>query len=319
MKHIPFKSILFLATIVFVGVGCSGTGNSNQQQDERSVAQESDGPEKTASGIEYEFAKHGTGEVPPDGGIWVMNIAYFDHNGTKMFSSEDQGGAMPMQYTSINLKKNSSIEECFGLIGKGDSAVFYISADSLYKNSYGNKAPEDLAGTKIKLCVGIEDVFSPEQFKSYNLEKAIVAAKTEKPKIEAYLKEKGLEASVSDEGVYYIITQEGSGNKPASGQTVKVNYTGKLLDGTIFDTSIEETAKSAGIYNANRKYAPIEFSLGQGRVILGWEIGIGLLPEGSKATLIIPSPLAYGKRGSGNTIKPNSILVFDVELVEIKK
>ncbi|MEQ9007037.1 MAG: FKBP-type peptidyl-prolyl cis-trans isomerase, partial [Ekhidna sp.] len=92
---------------------------------------------------------------------------------------------------------------------------------------------------------------------------------------------------------------------------------GKVISGEYFDTSIESVAKEQEIFREGRDYAPFSFSLGQGRVIKGWDEGIALLNEGAKATLYIPSPLGYGNRGSGPIIEPNSILIFDVELVEI--
>ena len=224
-----------------------------------------------------------------------------------------------MNYMASRFSNNASIEECFSLIGEGDSVVFYISADSLYKNSSGRPAPPDLVGTKIKLSIGIDEVFTTEEFTAYTEELQKVQVEKEVEVIEAYLAEKAISAEVTDDGIYYEITQVGNGTKPEVGQTVKVNYTGMLMDGTVFDTSIEEIAKEANIYTPGRPYAPLEFALGQGRVIKGWDIGLGLLSEGGKATLVIPSPLAYGNRGQGGLIKPNTILVFNVELVEIVK
>ena len=97
--------------------------------------------------------------------------------------------------------------------------------------------------------------------------------------------------------------KENNSEKPVSGNKVKVHYKGMLLDGTVFDSS----------YKRNQ---PIEFTLGIGQVIKGWDEGISLLGLGDKATFIIPSELAYGQSGAGGVIPPNATLVFDVELVE---
>jgi FKBP-type peptidyl-prolyl cis-trans isomerase FkpA len=107
----------------------------------------------------------------------------------------------------------------------------------------------------------------------------------------------------------------GKGSLPESGQTVKVNYTGMLLSGKVFDTSIAADAKEAGMFNEQKTYQPISFALGRGQVIRGWDEGLALLPIGSKAQLIIPSELGYGPRGSGAAIPPNAVLVFNVELI----
>ena len=112
-------------------------------------------------------------------------------------------------------------------------------------------------------------------------------------------------AKVTSSGLAYKIIKKGTGAKAEAGKTVSVHYTGKLSNGTKFDSS----------YDRNQ---PIEFELGRGRVIKGWDEGISLLNVGSKATFIIPPDLAYGSRGAGGVIPPNATLIFDVELVEIK-
>ena len=112
-------------------------------------------------------------------------------------------------------------------------------------------------------------------------------------------------AKVTSSGLAYKIIKRGTGAKAEAGKTVSVHYTGKLSNGTKFDSS----------YDRNQ---PIEFELGRGRVIKGWDEGISLLNVGSKATFIIPPDLAYGARGAGGVIPPNATLIFDVELVEIK-
>ena len=303
MKLKQYKSIILLSVILIFGMSCSMNSNSQQME--------------TDSGITYQFVNNGSGEIPPDGGFWMMNIAYYNDKGDTLFSSNNQGGAMPMNYMAAQFTKNASIEECFSLIGEGDSAVFYISADSLYKNSSGRPAPPDLVGTKIKLCIGIDQVFTTEEFSAYSAEMEQVQIAKEKESIQAYLIEKGITAEVTREGLYYEITQSGNGVKPQIGQKVRVNYTGYTMEGIVFDTSFEEIAKEANIYSPGRPYEPIAFAIGTGAVIQGWDIGLGLLDEGGKATLVIPSPLAYGNRGAGALVKANSTLVFTVELVEI--
>ncbi|MGK7911328.1 MAG: FKBP-type peptidyl-prolyl cis-trans isomerase [Synechococcus sp.] len=109
----------------------------------------------------------------------------------------------------------------------------------------------------------------------------------------------------TDSGLQYIDIEEGTGASPETGQTVVVHYTGKLDDGSVFDSSVQR----------NR---PFEFTIGVGQVIKGWDEGVATMKVGGKRQLIIPSDLGYGSRGAGGVIPPNATLTFDVELLDIK-
>lgn len=106
-------------------------------------------------------------------------------------------------------------------------------------------------------------------------------------------------------GLRYKIIQEGTGKKATKGDGVSVHYKGQLLDGTVFDSSY-------------KRKQPIDFTIGVGQVISGWDEGIQLLKVGDKARLVIPPNLAYGTNGAGGVIPPNATLIFDVELINIK-
>jgi peptidyl-prolyl cis-trans isomerase A (cyclophilin A) len=109
----------------------------------------------------------------------------------------------------------------------------------------------------------------------------------------------------TESGLRYKMIQKGNGKKAENGKTVSVHYTGQLEDGKVFDSSYP-------------RKKPIEFPLGMGNVIEGWDEGIALLQVGDKARFVIPSDLAYGSRGAGGVIPPNATLIFDVELMDVK-
>ncbi|WP_179337982.1 peptidylprolyl isomerase [Winogradskyella ludwigii] len=113
----------------------------------------------------------------------------------------------------------------------------------------------------------------------------------------------GFEETAS--GLRYQIIQKGEGKKAEKGNTVSVHYKGQLADGTVFDSS----------YKRN---SPLDFQVGVGQVISGWDEGICLLNVGDKARLVIPSDLGYGSAGAGGVIPPNATLIFDVELMDVK-
>ncbi len=109
----------------------------------------------------------------------------------------------------------------------------------------------------------------------------------------------------TDSGLRYQIIQEGNGKKATKGDQVSVHYKGQLLDGTVFDSSY-------------KRKQPLDFTVGVGQVIAGWDEGLQLLNVGDKARLVIPSHLAYGSQGAGGMIPPDAPLIFDVELMNVK-
>ncbi len=169
-----------------------------------------------------------------------------------------------------------------------------------------NKIEQGDAMTKVEIIRKGDDAEKFDAAKTFEDEKGNQAAKMEakQKKSMEKVEEMTEDFETTESGLRYKITEEGEGEKPTAGQTVAVHYRGTLMDGTVFDESY-------------KRGEPIEFPLGQGRVIPGWDEGIALLNQGGKATFVIPPDLAYGERGGG-PIPPNSWLKFDVELVEIK-
>ena len=108
----------------------------------------------------------------------------------------------------------------------------------------------------------------------------------------------------TESGLQYMVLKEGTGAKPGPTDIVTVHYTGKLLDGTVFDSSVE-------------RGEPATFTLD--KVIPGWTEGLQLMSEGSEYRLFIPSELAYGSKGAGDKILPNATLIFDVQLIKVEK
>jgi peptidyl-prolyl cis-trans isomerase A (cyclophilin A) len=128
---------------------------------------------------------------------------------------------------------------------------------------------------------------------------------TERAEAEAKMEKLAAGFEKTESGLRYQFIQKGDGKKAENGKTVSVHYTGQLEDGKVFDSSYP-------------RKKPIEFPLGRGNVIEGWDEGIALLRVGDKARFVIPSHLGYGSRGAGGAIPPNATLIFDVELMDVK-
>jgi len=156
----------------------------------------------------------------------------------------------------------------------------------------------------IRVGAEAENFNAVETFRQFNGAKAEREAAAKK-KAEELLAELAAGFDKTDSGLHYKVVQKGEGEKAANGKTVSVHYKGSLTDGTVFDSS----------YKRNQ---PIDFPLGMGQVISGWDEGIGLLSVGDKARFVIPPHLGYGERGAGGVIPPNATLIFDVELMDVK-
>lgn len=156
----------------------------------------------------------------------------------------------------------------------------------------------------IRVGADAENFNAVEVFRKFNGAKEEREAAAKKAQ-EAAMKDLVAGFDKTDSGLHYKIIQKGDGVKPNAGQTVAVHYTGMLPEGTTFDSSY-------------KRGNPIEFPIGMGHVIAGWDEGIMLLQKGDKARFVIPSDLAYGAQGAGGVIPPNATLVFDVELMDIK-
>ncbi|MFH6936476.1 peptidylprolyl isomerase [Flavobacterium sp. YO12] len=152
-----------------------------------------------------------------------------------------------------------------------------------------------------------------EEAQKWNAIEAFIGLKGARLKREAALKAES-EAKMeqlaagfdkTESGLRYKMIQKGDGKQAEAGKTVSVHYEGSLENGKVFDSSYP-------------RKKPIEFRLGQGQVIEGWDEGIALLQVGDKARFVIPSDLAYGPSGAGGVIPPNATLIFDVELMDVK-
>lgn len=284
------------------------------------------GYEKLENGVYAKFFKQdANGVKPKEGDIVKLSLAYKTNKDSVLFDSKNKNpnGTNFIEFPLGKSTFKGSFEDALVMMSVGDSASFMINADSVYLKTFKAKTlpPYIVKGTMLNFEVKLEkitakEIADKERQQKMEEQKAMTELrKNEEPKAFAkYLEANKISTKPTASGLYYIEKTKGKGPKPTIGSKVLVNYTGRLLDGTVFDTSDEATAKQAGIYTEGRSYTPIDFPLGQGQVIPGWDEGIALMSAGAKGQLIIPSSIAYGEQGAG-PIPPFSPLVFDVELV----
>jgi FKBP-type peptidyl-prolyl cis-trans isomerase len=193
------------------------------------------------------------------------------------------------------------------MLTAGDSAVFRVSADTI-KKALGNLPPYLKPGQTVEFDIAVVSIKSKEDYKKEMDEKATKQKDIDDKLLQDYFTKNNIKPTKTASGLYYVIEKEGTGPSPKMGQKVSVNYTGTLLNGEKFDSNIDTSFHHAG--------KPAEFEIGN--VIEGWNEGLQLMKKGGKATFYIPSGLAYGPQARSEKIGPNSILVFQVELLDFK-
>ncbi len=220
--------------------------------------------------------------------------------------------------------------EAINLMTPGDSIVCLVDADALFKGSK-SKLPDFIkVGDKVQYFIKLVSIKSKDQVQKEQQAAFMKQMKEQQAKqkaaeaklmmkddlvLKTYFAKNHITPTKTASGLYYTIKEEGSGQKVNAGDSVSMNYTGTLLDGTKFDSNTDTAFKHT---------QPLLFELGKGKVIKGWDEGVALLKAGSKAVFYIPSSLAYGAQARpGNAANPkgipaNSILLFDVELLTTK-
>ncbi|PRD54516.1 FKBP-type peptidyl-prolyl cis-trans isomerase [Sphingobacterium gobiense] len=281
---------------------------------------------KGDGGLEYNIVKDAGAEKAQPGDLLSVDmIVTSDRKDSLLQSTYDIG--LPQ---IVNIAPDSipglyagDYNSMFKMLGEGDSAIFRLDLDTMAAKT-GQPKPEfadKYATFKVKVRKhfkkgDLTDSAMYAQVDEYFKTEIETLKQAEEGKLANYIAKNKLDPKKTDSGLQYVVKEEGSGNKPALGDTVVVNYTGSLVSGTIFDTNDADVAKKENVFNPMRQYEPIRFRVGHDPVIQGWTEGLQLLSKGSKATLLVPSSIGYGERGGGK-IPPYAPLVFDVELVDI--
>jgi len=284
---------------------------------------------KLASGLQYAFiVDKPTSGKPEEGGQIFLNMQSICNNRI-LYSTAQAFKGKPGMYGVAKPAFKGDLIEAIMLMTPGDSIVCLVDAYALVTNAK-QKMPDFIKkGDKVQYFLKLvslksKDVVMKEQQAAFQkqlneqmakqkAEAAKQAAKDEKL-LKAYFTKKGITPQKTASGLYYTIKEEGAGDKAMNNDSVTMNYTGTLLDGTKFDSN-EDTA----FHHAE----PYQFVLGRGMVIRGWDEGVALLKQGTKATFYIPSGMAYGaqarpgSRANPKGIPANSILVFDVQLMKV--
>ncbi len=266
----------------------------------------SDGFKTTDAGLQYQIHTDNEGDRIKEGDIVTLQMVYRTDSDSVLFDTYKTGQAIKLMVGPESFK--GDLMNGLKLLTEKDSATFLINADSLFEKTFNFPRPAFIrAGSYLTFNVKVDKVQSKEQIDQEMKAETEKQAALESVNIDKYVADKKLTPTKTASGLLYQITKQGGAEKAVAGDTVVVHYTGTLLNGNKFDSS-----KDSG--------KPLEFPVGQGVVIKGWDEAFMLLTKGTSAKLIVPSSLGYGPNAVGNGIIPAfSTLCFDVELVNIKK
>jgi FKBP-type peptidyl-prolyl cis-trans isomerase len=268
----------------------------------------------SATGVYVIHLKPATGRAIQKGDFVKLHFSVSLTNGKKLFSTHDNDSPMTLECGQPFDTKG--FDEGIATLKEGETAQFIVPGEMAFgERGRRSMNGEELVAPYAALVYDVEVLnvsTKAEHEKQKAAEDAAKKKETETAKanesslLQKYLADNKITAKPTASGLYYIEKVKGKGKKAENGKKVQMNYTGRLLDGTKFDSNLDHTPVK-----------PFEFVLGQKQVIAGWDEGVALMNEGGKATFILPSKLAYGEREMGGKIKPYSPLVFDVELIKV--
>ncbi len=269
---------------------------------------------KTESGFKYRLYTDNTGEKAKLGDYIIIELVYKTENDSVLFDSRKK---VPLRFKLENIPFPGSYEDGLTNLSEGDSATFYVSADSLYKHYYPAESdrvdqektvfkPKSFLLFDVKL-LEIQDYVEAEQDQMIKLSKA---EKLEKENLKTFLSGREFMAS-EDSGLYfYHLIKKGVGNNISKGKFVSLKYTGKFLDGKVFD-------------NFGTPERPFVFRVGENKVLKAWEDAITNFRQGDQLELVIPSTNAYAEQGlldvkSGDyIIPPFTSLWYEMEILQV--
>lgn len=288
---IKFLTASFSLLFLIIASSCQSDGQHNYQTSE--------------SGLTYKLHEEFSENAKPQLTDIVEISMLYTVNDSVIFDSKDMDREMRFPLTKPVF--SGDFYEGIAFMHKGDSASFLLPAEKVFLEIFKVKSlpPFVKEGDMMRFDIRLKDFMTSADYEVEQRGKAMMEEQLSAEKMQQYIEEQDITVEPTASGLFFVEKERGKGKLAKAGQTVKVHYTGRLTDGTVFDSSVE-------------RGKPIEFVLGEGKVISGWDEGIALMRKGGKATLIIPFDLAYGERAVGN-IPAFSPLVFDVELVDINK
>ena len=264
-----------------------------------------DSEKKTPNGFTFKVVKAGDGVMAKAQEILVFDFMLRDSKDSVWSDSRKEGSPAAVQIAdSAAQKTENGMLQMFRMLSKGDSVNATMTIGKFFKDIVRAPTPQGIDSTmSLSYLIQVKEVMTMEKFQAYQVEMAAKKKVIQKIKdqnlIKKYLGDNNITAQQDSSGLYYVLYTNKGGIKPNVSQCIEVKYKGKtMVDDKVFDQSEK-----------------LAYPLNQ--MMEGWKLGIPLLGIGDSATLFIPSDLGYGPQGYPGVIPPNSILIFDVQLLTV--
>jgi len=297
-------------------------GGTYSHYNQKSHGSSSNKYKKTKNGLLYRFIDTNPYGKQPSVGDLLVGELVLRLEGDTLFTNVNNPDRIFQVAEECMFK--GDIQEGLLMMHIGDKAIFKISADSISNFVQTSQMPpmyKQGIGQFFYYEVTLMDIVTKDELAEEQasfLEEMSLRKEDEPSRLAKYISEHHITTKPTASGLYIIVNRKGYGPRVSNGKTVIVNYTGRLLDGTLFDTSRKIDAIEAGKVQPGRIYEPLSYVVGKQPMIKGWDEGIMGQTAGSNITLIMPSELAYGARGAGKDILPYSSIVFNITIESVE-
>ena len=277
---------------------------------------------QSENGLLYRFETQNTEGAQPQPGDVLVGELILTMDGDTLFTNAGNPDRI-FQVAEAPMFKGDIVEG-LQMMHVGDRAAFKIPADSIANFVMESQMPAQYkkgSGQYIVYDITLMDLVTKDELAQEQanfIEEVNQRRDSEDSVMAQYIADNHVTVKPTKSGLYIIVNKKGDGPKVAAGKKVAVNYTGRLLDGTLFDTSREADAKEADKVMPGRTYEPLTYVVGEQPMIKGWDEGLMGQTAGSDITIIMPSELAYGGRGAGKDILPYSPLVFNLTIESVE-
>ncbi len=285
---------------------------------QNSTVSEVEGFEQTPSGLYYKMHKKGQGINPPFQIGDELSGHFWQYWGDVLIQES------PLAAMIEEPLFKGDISDGFLMLNIGDSITFALPADSVVKFWGIQRPTEFFLCDYFKMTVRIDNVIKKAFFDSLEIQKQAeqdlvieVSKPGELKRLQAYIEKNNITEKPNNDGVYVIVRKKGRGEKVAPGKTVVFDWTGRLLNGVVWDSSNEDIAGDAGVAFPQRAYEPKQLKIGENQWMIGLDNALLGQTAGSKLRIILPSNMVFGYLGNAFVDEFQSV-ILDIELLEVK-